>query len=181
MKSLTLFPLHGYWVRLVGLAVLTLASVSLLVKLLVPWTHYATKVHLPGSDVFLWSLGLGLALITFSKEKKENEDERTRQVRYTAFRSLAMIYFIVAFFLLAPFSMGGGQYKLGGDILIGSFLILPMACYQVVYHICLYTSGAYVHNDGTFRGNITPFIIISITVAFIALYAFIAIGRTALQ
>lgn len=181
MNTFTLFPLHGYWARLVGLVVLTIASIALLVKLLALGTLYAPKIHLPSSDVFLWSMGLGLALVTFSKERKENEDERTRQVRYTAFRSLAMIYFIVPFFLLAPFSTGFGQHELSREILIGCFLILPMACYQVVYNICLYTNGNYSYTDGTSRSNMTHLVIISLSVVLIALYALIKIiGRTAL-
>ncbi len=178
MKTLTLFPLHGYWARLVGFAVLTVATVPLLVKLLTYWIPAATKIQLPGSDVLLWTIGLGLAMVTFSKERKENEDERTRQVRYTAFRSLAMIYFIVAFFLFAPFSMG---FELSREILIGAFFILPLVCYQIVYNICLYTSGGYTYTDGTARGNITPFIIISIAVILIGLYALILIGQAALE
>lgn len=174
MNYFTLFPLQGYWAKFVGLAVSAIALTIMAIHELAGPAYL--PLDLPPNKFLassIWLFSLGLYMLSFSKEKVD--DERVRQIRYTALRCLGYCCLVGPFCAFSPLvldSNGVSQAAINDPVfLISILLIFPLLAYQVIFNIGLHFSPQWIFNDlgaeENIRKNPKFFLIYSILVAII--------------
>ncbi|HSI91055.1 MAG TPA: hypothetical protein VK927_08060 [Adhaeribacter sp.] len=147
MNYFTLFPLQGYWGKFAGLSISTIAIILLLIYEFLG-QEYLPVIIQEGKQVstLLWLFCLGLFILTFSKEKID--DERVQKIRYTALRAMAFFCFIGLFSVFSPLSIDSEGIA-NEDIvpLILLLLVFPLVGYQIIFNLGLYLNPAWAYND----------------------------------
>ena len=156
MNRFTIFPMNGHWGKLAGGIIATLSAFLMLliaISDVIPERILAKELQLP---IMLWSMGVGLFLMTFSKERRE--DERVIRIRYMALRGLAMLFGISQIALFMPMIIGVPNATLEFlkdpvQVIIFA-LIIPLMIYQAIFHFGLYFDPEWAHTNGTGEMNL---------------------------
>jgi hypothetical protein len=156
MKYLTIFPMSGHWAKYLGGGIAFVALALVMVSLLLG-EHLLQGFISPARQVpvLLWILGMALFIISFSKERVE--DERVMRIRYTALRGLGMIFCVCVLSAFSPLVIeSDGTAAIGSESasqLIMLLMIVPLSIYQIIFHIGLRLDPQWAYNDGSARDN----------------------------
>lgn len=157
MNYFTLFPLQGYWGKFVGLGI-SLISLLLLLVYAISGPSFLLKVLSPEKQLvsLLWLFSLGLFVLSFSKEKID--DERVQLVRYTALRGMSSICFIGLFSAFSPLVIDDlGMSLIAKDstlVLVLMAIVAPLLTYQIIFNIGLQLNPSWAYNDLSAEENI---------------------------
>ncbi|KAA9325019.1 hypothetical protein [Adhaeribacter soli] len=157
MNYFTLFPLQGYWGKFVGLAISIVSLLLLLIYTLAGPT-FLLKVFSPEKQLvsLLWLFSIGLFMLSFSKEKID--DERVQLVRYTALRGMVLMCFIGLFSSFSPLmidDLGMSLMAKGSTLaLVLMVIVAPLLTYQVIFNIGLHLNTDWVYNDLSAEDNL---------------------------
>ena len=156
MKYFTLFPLQGYWGKWAGgiTAFSALVTGALVIGMKMTFLNDLIDPNL--QEIWLtWLFALGLFILSFSKEKID--DERVQRIRYVALRGASMMGFMTTLFVFSPIIWQAGpdgtfQPDLEMPLSVLPFAILqcltiPLLTFQIIFNLGLYQDGNWAYND----------------------------------
>jgi hypothetical protein len=174
MRYFTIFPLQGYWGKFAGLTI-SFTALLLLTGTTFWGPIFLSKILAPGKQLIslLWLFSLGLFVLSFSKEKID--DERVQLIRYTALRGMASISFIGLFSAFSPLvvdDMGTSLMAKNSTLaLVLMVIVAPLLTFQVIFNFGLYLNPSWTYNDlsvgENFKKNPKFFLIYAIATTLI--------------